>query len=972
MVSFIGDEIDFMNHNYKSCTEVNWESIYQQVSVRQQVQQSPQRTPLKSKENQNLKLTLNFYGNHLSSLMGLPSLSYITELNLSSNEFISCDLPELERLPSLQTLDLSGNQITSVQNFPRLPNLRSLSLAFNSISSLQSLEICVPFLEEFDLRANNLCRSPDLDPLTRLSQLRKLRLAENKVADKIHSIWNLFLKCESLLEVDLKQKVQYEPEYEDYIRNLQTPKLDSAKVKNRYYSSSNKIDPYERTPETHNYPLAPTTASPVLFPYDRPQLMTSRRSPSPTNRGRNQRSHLSSRKASPTTNNKMNPWERNNFPNKYYQEDVETNPYGNDSFQNYGDDGFEQQQQMEEYKEKDGFFLQEAEENQITLTQSPAEDAAGKTHTLLERLFHHLGRLHNYNSDIMKTKFFYHWKMKLIESRSQQELMVLQKVLQEKDSSIHNLEEKNMIIISELQKKLLMEKNKISNLTNKIVQQETRLREQEKEMDTKEYELEQEKINSIINKEKEIIDSLHKEMEKMKEVEEMKRREFELKDKDLQDTKNVVQEKDKIILKYEMLLKNSLPMSSLPAATTYYVYIGMNNNNYSVDETKKETVPVPQTPQQLSQPPSPSSFDEFYLLTLQSQIKELQSQMLSRQDEFLLKENSLLAKIKTLENEKVQLELNQKESQLKQSSFEEKQKESLDVITKLENRLLTLQKAFNELSEKYQIVSVENLQLNEKNVKNLKTIKELSKCVKKLQEITEFRNKQQQDQQQQQEIIPKVCESCALLKEKNRSLEEFFETLKEEKLHLIKENQIKMNDMETKHSNKLLKQLELLESFQKEIEKHKNILGEKQVYVNKLEKENSRLKSEIFTLTSSLKEGENENALLKQQLDLKEKTIEKRKIVENRIKELMHSYVYSQQQNSQEKKEEQPLPRIDDDKDFFHLLKSIDGIAYNDGILGFPSPGRSSSPPALPSQTVLSSPINRKIPNNGKNGQDYE
>jgi hypothetical protein len=963
MVSFIGDEIDFMNHNYKSCTEVNWESIYQQVSVLQQLQLSPQRTPLKSKENQNLKLTLNFYGNHLSSLMGLPSLSYITELNLSSNEFLSCDLPELERLPSLQTLDLSGNQITSVQNFPRLPTLRSLSLAFNSISSLQSLEICVPFLEELDLRANNLTRSPDLDPLTRLSQLRKLRLAENKVADKIHSIWNLFLKCESLLEVDLKQKSQYEPEYEDYIRNLQTPKLDSAKMKNRYYSSSNHTDPYERTPETRNYPFAPTTASPVLFPNDRPQLMTSRRSPSPTKGGRNQRSHLSSRKASPTTNTKINPWERNNFPNKYYHEEVETNPYGNESFQNYDDDfdQHQQQQQMEEYKETDGFFLQETEENQIPETHEklPAEDTAGKKHTLLERLFHHLGRLHNYNSDIMKTKFFYHWKTKLIESRSQQELMVLQKVLQEKDSSIHNLEEKSMIINSELQKKLLMEKNKISNLTNRIVQQETRLREKEKEMETKEYELEQEKINSIINKEKEIIDSLHKEIEKMKDAEEMKNNEFELKDKELQDTKNAVQEKDKIILRYEMLLKNSLPMGSLPAATTNYVNSGMNKNNNSVEETKKETVSVPQTPQQLSQPLSPSSFDEFYLLTLQSQIKELQSQMLSKQDEFLLKENSLLTKIKTLENEKVQLELNQKESQLKQSSFEEKQKESLDVITKLENRLLTLQKAFNELSEKYQIVSVENLQLTEKNVKNLKTIKELSKCVKKLQEITDFRNKQQQ-----QEIIPKECESCALLKEKNRSLEEFFQTLKEEKLHLMKENQMKMHEMETKHSDKLLKQLELLESFQKEIEKHKNFLGQKDVRVNDLKEKNSRLKSNYEQVASRLKEIENENVLLKQQLDLKEKTIEKRKIVEKRIKDLIHFYVYSQQQNSQEKKEEQPLPRIDDDKDFFHLLKSIDGISFNQGVLGFPSPGRSSSPPALPSQTVLSSPINRKISNN--------
>ena len=79
---------------------------------------------------------VNFHCNQLSNLKGLRSIVSITSLNLSSNEFTSADIPELCLLPNLKSLDLAGNFIESIIEFPFLPSLKSLSLAFNRLRSL--------------------------------------------------------------------------------------------------------------------------------------------------------------------------------------------------------------------------------------------------------------------------------------------------------------------------------------------------------------------------------------------------------------------------------------------------------------------------------------------------------------------------------------------------------------------------------------------------------------------------------------------------------------------------------------------------------------------------------------------------------------------------------------------------------------------------------------------------------------------
>lgn len=106
---------------------------------------------------------LNLHCNKLSSLEGLTmSLNFLTDLNLSSNNFSICDLPELAFLPALQRLDLSGNKLTSLFELPFMPGLKSLFAAHNFIRSVYRIDENVPSLEILDIRGNEISKWEDL------------------------------------------------------------------------------------------------------------------------------------------------------------------------------------------------------------------------------------------------------------------------------------------------------------------------------------------------------------------------------------------------------------------------------------------------------------------------------------------------------------------------------------------------------------------------------------------------------------------------------------------------------------------------------------------------------------------------------------------------------------------------------------------------------------------------------------------
>lgn len=80
--------------------------------------------------------TLNLSFNKLKTLPALQ-LHNIIHLNLTGNEIAS--LEDFEGHPKLEVLELRGNKITSLNGLKNAESLRELYLADNSITSLKSL-----------------------------------------------------------------------------------------------------------------------------------------------------------------------------------------------------------------------------------------------------------------------------------------------------------------------------------------------------------------------------------------------------------------------------------------------------------------------------------------------------------------------------------------------------------------------------------------------------------------------------------------------------------------------------------------------------------------------------------------------------------------------------------------------------------------------------------------------------------------
>lgn len=221
-------ELDLIGQDLSSLQEIQWERAERCESV-------------------------NVHFNRLTSLRGLPPLTSLTELNLSSNHFKSCDLPELMKLSALVTLDLSGNKISSLRNMPYLPQLRNLSVAFNFITNLDGIQLSVPYLEQLDVRGNQIAKSYDLDPLADLAQLRVLFIGgpqQNPVCNRIPNMTRLFQICEALQLVDDKTKSEWRnyqlldaptPRFDELLKSRSHPNTASSKKS----ANRNRSDDYQ-------------------------------------------------------------------------------------------------------------------------------------------------------------------------------------------------------------------------------------------------------------------------------------------------------------------------------------------------------------------------------------------------------------------------------------------------------------------------------------------------------------------------------------------------------------------------------------------------------------------------------------------------------------------------------------------------------------------------------------------------------
>jgi len=120
---------------------------------------------------------LNLHGNQISNLHDFPQIPLLQKLDLSSNNLSSFQFANLFRFPLIQDLDLSSNSISDL-NFPNSNfncQLRFLYIPFNHITSLSSIHYlsCLIYL---DARGNQISHLEDMADLSKIQKLSSLLL----------------------------------------------------------------------------------------------------------------------------------------------------------------------------------------------------------------------------------------------------------------------------------------------------------------------------------------------------------------------------------------------------------------------------------------------------------------------------------------------------------------------------------------------------------------------------------------------------------------------------------------------------------------------------------------------------------------------------------------------------------------------------------------------------------------------------
>lgn len=101
------------------------------------------------------------------------------ELDLSNNNLVEID-KTVNLLPNLKKLVLNDNKISTISNLSQLPNLSHLSLSNNLISICDRLHVKIGNILSLNLSQNNLT---SLECFKKLYSLENLDLSCNKICD---------------------------------------------------------------------------------------------------------------------------------------------------------------------------------------------------------------------------------------------------------------------------------------------------------------------------------------------------------------------------------------------------------------------------------------------------------------------------------------------------------------------------------------------------------------------------------------------------------------------------------------------------------------------------------------------------------------------------------------------------------------------------------------------------------------------
>jgi len=111
----------------------------------------------------------------------------LKELDLSGCKTLGEIEGLTEEFTSLEMLDISNSNITTLKNFPKLPNLRKLDLSGNRLSKgLENLKICTN-LKHLNIGSNRIRELEALEPLKSLEHLTHLELETSNYTDTVFS-----------------------------------------------------------------------------------------------------------------------------------------------------------------------------------------------------------------------------------------------------------------------------------------------------------------------------------------------------------------------------------------------------------------------------------------------------------------------------------------------------------------------------------------------------------------------------------------------------------------------------------------------------------------------------------------------------------------------------------------------------------------------------------------------------------------
>lgn len=161
-----------------------------------------ERNKIKSGSELDKCTSVNFHCNLLKNLNGLPHFPRIKELNLSSNNLGNEELSQLSLLPSLTSLDISANKFSDLSILPFMPSILKLSIAYNPIKTLEDINESIPNLEYLDVRGHNLnnsntdkcsylrSRQKVVVPLKGLTNIRELHITTRPDLDNAKNVYD--------------------------------------------------------------------------------------------------------------------------------------------------------------------------------------------------------------------------------------------------------------------------------------------------------------------------------------------------------------------------------------------------------------------------------------------------------------------------------------------------------------------------------------------------------------------------------------------------------------------------------------------------------------------------------------------------------------------------------------------------------------------------------------------------------------